>query len=37
MTLDEFLIMAGAHGLYAIDYDLEDFRRELADLPPHPS
>lgn len=37
MTLDDFLITAGAHGLYAIDYDLEDFRRELDELPPHPS
>lgn len=30
MTLDEFLTEAGRHGLYAIDYDVEDFRRELA-------
>jgi predicted HTH domain antitoxin len=29
MTLDEFLIEAGHHGLDAIDYDLEDFKHEL--------
>ena len=29
MTLDAFLIEAGGHGLYAIDYDVDDFRREL--------
>lgn len=29
MPLDDFLIEAGRHGLYAIDYDLDDFRREL--------
>lgn len=29
MPLDDFLIEAGKHGLYAIDYDLDDFRREL--------
>lgn len=29
MTLDEFLVEAGRHGLYAIDYDVDDFRREL--------
>lgn len=29
MTLDDFLIEAGRHGLYAIDYDVDDFRREL--------
>ena len=29
MTLDDFLIAAGRHGLYAIDHDVEDFRQEL--------
>jgi predicted HTH domain antitoxin len=29
MTLDDFLIEAGRHGLYAIDHDFEDFRQEL--------
>lgn len=29
IPLDDFLIEAGKHGLYAIDYDLDDFRREL--------
>ena len=33
MPLDDFLIAAGECGLYAIDYDLEDFRRELDGLP----
>lgn len=33
VPLDDFLIAACRHGLYAIDYDVEDFRRELADLP----
>ncbi len=32
MAIDDFLIAAGDHGLYAIDYDLEDFRRELDDI-----
>ena len=32
MTLDEFLIAAGRHGLYAIDYELGDFRRELDSI-----
>jgi hypothetical protein len=32
LALDDFLIAAGQHGLYAIDYDLEDFRRELDDI-----
>jgi predicted HTH domain antitoxin len=32
MTLDEFLIEAGRHGLYAIDYDVDDFRRELDSI-----
>ena len=31
MTLDDFLIEAGRHGLYAIDYDVDDFKRELDD------
>jgi hypothetical protein len=34
MSLDDFLIEAGAHGLLAIDYDVEDFRRELATIVP---
>jgi hypothetical protein len=29
IPLDDFLIEAGRHGLYAIDYDVDDFRREL--------
>ncbi len=33
MALDDFLVLAGEHGVYAIDYDLEDFRRELDALP----
>lgn len=33
LTLDEFLRQAAARGLDAIDYDLEDFRRELAEAP----
>ena len=33
MTLDEFVIEAGRHGLEAIDYDVEDFKRELATIP----
>jgi hypothetical protein len=33
MTLDDFLIEAGRHGLYAIDYDVDDFRRELDTIP----
>lgn len=33
MALDDFLIAAGKCGLYAIDYDIEDFRRELDGLP----
>jgi predicted HTH domain antitoxin len=32
MALDDFLIEAGRHGLYAIDYDVEDFRQELAAI-----
>lgn len=32
MALDDFLIAAGEHGLLAIDYDLDDFRRELDDI-----
>ena len=35
IPLDEFLIEAGRHGLYAIDYDLDDFRRELEGLTAH--
>ena len=33
LSLDDFLRQASSHGLDAIDYDLEDFRRELADAP----
>jgi predicted HTH domain antitoxin len=33
MTLDEFLVEAGRHGLDAIDYDVEDFKRELGAIP----
>jgi predicted HTH domain antitoxin len=29
MALDDFLVEAGRHGLYAIDYDVDDFTREL--------
>lgn len=32
MALDDFLIAAGKHGLNAIDYDLDDFKRELDDI-----
>ena len=32
MALDDFLIAAGRHGLYAIDYDPDDFKRELNDI-----
>lgn len=31
LGLDAFLDEASRHGLDVIDYDLEDFRRELAD------
>ena len=34
MPLDQFLIEAGSHGLLAIDYDVDDFRRELQAIPP---
>jgi hypothetical protein len=30
-SLDDFLREATEHGLDTIDYDLDDFRRELAD------
>ena len=33
MALDDFLIKAGRHGLYAIDYDVDDFGQELAAIP----
>lgn len=33
MTLDDFLIEAGHHGLYAVDYDVDDFKRELDAIP----
>lgn len=29
MPLDDFLVEAGRHGLYAIDYDVDDFKQEL--------
>jgi predicted HTH domain antitoxin len=29
MTLDDFLVEAGRHGLYAIDYDVDEFKHEL--------
>lgn len=29
LVLDAFLIEAGRHGLYAIDYDIDDFTQEL--------
>jgi hypothetical protein len=29
MALDDFLVEAGRHGLYAIDHDVDDFTREL--------
>lgn len=32
MTLDDFLIEAGRHGLYAIDQDVEDFKQELGAI-----
>jgi len=32
MSLDEFLIEAGRHGLAAIDYEVDDFKRELATI-----
>ena len=31
LSLDDFVLAAGEHGLYAIDYEVEDFRRELDD------
>ena len=33
MAFDDFVIEAGQHGLYAIDQDLDDFRRELGTIP----
>lgn len=33
MTLDDFLTESGRHGLYAIDQDVEDFKRELGAIP----
>ena len=33
LSLDVFLSEASKHGLDAIDYDLDDFRRELASRP----
>jgi predicted HTH domain antitoxin len=32
MSLDEFLVEAGRHGLEAIDYDVEDFTHELGTI-----
>jgi predicted HTH domain antitoxin len=34
MALDDFLIEAGRHGLYAIDYDVDDFKQELDAITP---
>ena len=36
LSLGAFLLEAGKHGLFAIDYDLDDFARELdqLDVPP---
>ncbi len=34
MMLDDFLIEAGRHGLYAIDYDVDDFKQELDSITP---
>jgi predicted HTH domain antitoxin len=34
MMLDDFLIEAGRHGLYAIDYDVDDFKHELDTITP---
>jgi hypothetical protein len=36
MLLDDVLIQVGRHGLEAIDYDVEDFKRELAAIPTNP-
>lgn len=33
MPFDDFLIEAGCHGLFAIDHDVDDFRRELGTIP----
>jgi hypothetical protein len=33
MTLDDFMIEAGHHGLYAIEHDVDDFKRELRAIP----
>ena len=33
LSLDDFLRQASNHGLDAIDYDVEDFRTELAGTP----
>jgi hypothetical protein len=32
VTLDDFLVEAGWHGLYAIDHDIDDFKQELAAI-----
>lgn len=32
MALDDFLVEAGQHGLYAIDYDIDDFKQELGSV-----
>ena len=32
MSRIDFLEFAGAHGVPVINYDLEDFKRELADI-----
>lgn len=31
--IDDFLAQATAHGVEAIDYDLEDFQKELSETP----
>ena len=33
MALDDFLIEAGRHGLYALDQDVDDLKRELGAIP----
>jgi hypothetical protein len=33
MALDDFLIEAGRHGLYAIDQDVDDLKHELDAIP----
>jgi Uncharacterised protein family (UPF0175) len=33
MTLDDFLIEGGRHGLFAIEHDVDDFKREFRAIP----